>query len=130
MPKTFMLEVGCLVDGAAKVRDQIHCKLLKEQIKAKENGYSDVLYLDSTHKKYLEEVSSCNIYVAKIVFWSISSLHISILFPPLLLLDAQVEECAVLVDEVLDAHEVFCTGTAVVVSPVGSIMILLKHGNT
>ncbi|XP_044470568.1 branched-chain-amino-acid aminotransferase 3, chloroplastic-like [Mangifera indica] len=33
----------------------------------------------------------------------------------------QVEERLVTVDELLDADEVFCTGTAVVVSPVGSI---------
>jgi len=33
---------------------------------AKEKGYSDVLYLDAVHKKYLEEVSSCNIFVVKV----------------------------------------------------------------
>lgn len=33
---------------------------------AKEKGYSDVLYLDSVHKKYLEEVSSCNVFVVKV----------------------------------------------------------------
>lgn len=32
-----------------------------------------------------------------------------------------MEERLVAVDELLDADEVFCTGTAVVVSPVGSI---------
>ena len=34
---------------------------------------------------------------------------------------AQVEERLVSIDDLLDADEVFCTGTAVVVSPVGSI---------
>ena len=33
----------------------------------------------------------------------------------------QVEERAIPVDELVDADEVFCTGTAVVVGPVGSI---------
>jgi branched-chain amino acid aminotransferase len=33
---------------------------------AKEKGYSDVLYLGAVHKKYLEEVSSCNIFVIKV----------------------------------------------------------------
>lgn len=33
----------------------------------------------------------------------------------------QVEERLVEVDELLEADEVFCTGTAVVISPVGSI---------
>lgn len=37
------------------------------------------------------------------------------------LLMMQVEERLVPVEELLDADEVFCTGTAVVVSPVGSI---------
>jgi branched-chain amino acid aminotransferase len=36
----------------------------------------------------------------------------------------QVEERDVSVDELLDADEVFCTGTAVVVSPVGSITFM------
>ncbi|RWW79843.1 hypothetical protein BHE74_00011842 [Ensete ventricosum] len=36
----------------------------------------------------------------------------------------QVEERLVSVEELLDADEVFCTGTAVVVSPVGSITYL------
>lgn len=39
----------------------------------------------------------------------------------------QVEERLVAVDELLDADEVFCTGTAVVVSPVGSITYLGKR---
>lgn len=34
---------------------------------------------------------------------------------------AQVEERLVPVDDLLDADEVFCTGTAVVVAPVGSV---------
>lgn len=39
----------------------------------------------------------------------------------------QVEEHAVDVDELLEADEVFCTGTAVVVSPVGSITYMDKR---
>jgi branched-subunit amino acid aminotransferase/4-amino-4-deoxychorismate lyase len=41
-------------------------KVLMAQKIAKEKGYSDVLYLDAVHKKYLEEVSSCNIFVVKV----------------------------------------------------------------
>lgn len=43
------------------------------------------------------------------------------------LIYVQVEERFVSVDELLDADEVFCTGTAVVVSPVGSITYLGKR---
>jgi branched-subunit amino acid aminotransferase/4-amino-4-deoxychorismate lyase len=39
----------------------------------------------------------------------------------------KVEERAVSVEELLEADEVFCTGTAVVVSPVGSITYLGKR---
>ncbi|KAL4365559.1 hypothetical protein S83_023506 [Arachis hypogaea] len=39
----------------------------------------------------------------------------------------QVEERLVSVDELLDADEVFCTGTAVVVSPVGSVTYLANR---
>ncbi|XXG62809.1 hypothetical protein AAC387_Pa05g1115 [Persea americana] len=39
----------------------------KAQTAAKANGYSDVLYLDSVHKRYLEEVSSCNVFVVKVL---------------------------------------------------------------
>lgn len=33
----------------------------------------------------------------------------------------QVEERVIPVEELMDANEVFCTGTAVVVNPVGSV---------
>ncbi|KAK4797638.1 hypothetical protein SAY86_029964 [Trapa natans] len=42
-----------------------YAAVLKAQSAAKAKGYSDVLYLDCVHKKYLEEVSSCNIFVVK-----------------------------------------------------------------
>ncbi|KAG6524708.1 hypothetical protein ZIOFF_014643 [Zingiber officinale] len=115
-------------------------KVLKAQKKAKENGFSDVLYLDSTHKKYLEEVSSCNIFVVKNKVISTPEVKGTIL-PGITrksIIDValgqgyQVEERAVSVDEVLDADEVFCTGTAVVVTPVGSITFLgrrVEYGN-
>jgi len=48
-------------------------------------------------------------------------------FPTVHLIRVQVEERFVSVDELLEADEVFCTGTAVVVSPVGSITYLGKR---
>ncbi|KAI8534696.1 hypothetical protein RHMOL_Rhmol10G0116800 [Rhododendron molle] len=41
-------------------------KVLKAQTAAKAKGFTDVLYLDCVHKKYLEEVSSCNVFVVKV----------------------------------------------------------------
>ncbi|CAN1289611.1 Branched-chain-amino-acid aminotransferase 2, chloroplastic, partial [Linum perenne] len=87
--------------------------VLKALTKAKSRGFSDVLYLDSVEKKYLEEVSSCNIFILKGKVISTPATRGTIL--------PGVEERLVSVDELLDADEVFCTGTAVVVAPVGSI---------
>ncbi|KAM0848164.1 hypothetical protein ACQ4PT_054556 [Festuca glaucescens] len=43
-----------------------YASVLKAQRNAKEKGYSDVLYLDAVHNKYLEEVSASNIFVVKV----------------------------------------------------------------
>ncbi|KAJ9670406.1 hypothetical protein PVL29_026752 [Vitis rotundifolia] len=43
-----------------------YAAVLKAQSAAKAKGYSDVLYLDCVHKKYLEEVSSCNVFTVKV----------------------------------------------------------------
>jgi branched-chain amino acid aminotransferase len=40
-------------------------QVLRAQMDAKSKGFTDVLYLDSVHKRYLEEVSSCNVFVVK-----------------------------------------------------------------
>ncbi|KAL1354530.1 hypothetical protein HN51_068340 [Arachis hypogaea] len=109
-----------------------YAAVLKAQSVAKAKGYSDVLYLDCVHKKYLEEVSSCNIFVVKGNNISTPAIKGTIL-PGITrksIIDVarsqgfQVEERLVSVDELLDADEVFCTGTAVVVSPVGSVTYL------
>lgn len=57
-----------------------HLQVLQAQSAAKANGYSDVLYLDSIEKRYLEEVSSCNVFVVKV--WQLiiklnDSMHIT-----------------------------------------------------
>lgn len=112
-----------------------YAAVLKAQSAAKAKGYSDVLYLDCVHKKYLEEVSSCNVFTVKGNVISTPSIKGTIL-PGITrksIIDVarsqgfQVEERPVSVDELLDADEVFCTGTAVVVSPVGSITYLGKR---
>nr|CAD1844815.1 unnamed protein product [Ananas comosus var. bracteatus] len=106
-----------------------YASVLKAQKIAKEKGYSDVLYLDSVEKKYLEEVSSCNIFIVKGNVISTPALKGTIL-PGITrksIIDVarghgfEVREQLISVEELLEADEVFCTGTAVVVSPVGSI---------
>ncbi|PWA47538.1 branched-chain amino acid aminotransferase 5 [Artemisia annua] len=112
-----------------------YAAVLKAQGAAKAKGYSDVLYLDSVEKKYLEEVSSCNIFIVKGNTISTPDIKGTIL-PGITrksIIDVardqgfQVFEKPVTVDALLDADEVFCTGTAVVVSPVGSITYLGKR---
>ncbi|KAG2311579.1 hypothetical protein Bca52824_023136 [Brassica carinata] len=106
-----------------------YAAVLKAQAVAKAKGYSDVLYLDCIYKRYLEEVSSCNIFIVKDNVVSTPEIRGTIL-PGITrksIVDVarsqglKVEERNVTVDELLEADEVFCTGTAVVVSPVGSI---------
>ncbi|CAM9002630.1 unnamed protein product [Rhodiola kirilowii] len=106
-----------------------YASVLKAQAAAKAKGYSDVLYLDCVNKKYLEEVSSCNIFVVKGNNISTPAIKGTIL-PGVTrksIVDVarsqgfQVEERSVSVEELIDADEVFCTGTAVVISPVGSV---------
>eukprot|EP00252_Welwitschia_mirabilis_P009653 TRINITY_DN2234_c0_g1_i1.p1 TRINITY_DN2234_c0_g1~~TRINITY_DN2234_c0_g1_i1.p1 ORF type:complete len:473 (-),score=92.73 TRINITY_DN2234_c0_g1_i1:217-1464(-) len=112
-----------------------YASVLRAQSKAKEGGFSDVLYLDAIHKKYLEEVSSCNIFVVKGNNISTPQLHGTIL-PGITrksiievahMRGYEVQERLVSVDELMAADEIFCTGTAVVVSPVGSITYLGKR---
>lgn len=45
---------------------RLYYQVLKAHTAAKAQGFSDVLYLDCVHKKYLEEVSSCNVFVVKV----------------------------------------------------------------
>lgn len=106
-----------------------YAPVLKAITRAKSQGFSDVLYLDSVNKRDLEEVSSCNIFIVKGNVISTPATHGTIL-PGVTrksIIDIArdrgytVEERAINVEELFDAREVFCTGTAVGVAPVGSI---------
>eukprot|EP00798_Chlamydomonas_sp_ICE-L_P012521 gene12521-15737_t len=102
--------------------------VLVTQLAAKKEGFSDVVYLDAKTDTYLEEVSSCNIFVVK---------GKTIRTPPLCgtilpgvtrrsiielatMRGYTVEEVPVSIHEAMEADEVFTTGTAVVVCSVGS----------
>ncbi|GMI82730.1 branched-chain amino acid transferase 2, branched-chain amino acid transaminase 2 [Hibiscus trionum] len=106
-----------------------YAPVLKAIARAKERGFSDVLYLDAVDRKYLEEVSSCNIFIVKGNHISTPATNGTILegVTRKSILEIargqgyQVEERAIPVDDLVDADEVFCTGTAVGVAPVGSI---------
>ncbi|XP_047315471.1 branched-chain amino acid aminotransferase 2, chloroplastic-like isoform X2 [Impatiens glandulifera] len=112
-----------------------YAPVLKAQSVAIAKGFTDVLYLDCVQKKYLEEVSSCNVFVVKDNVIATPTIKGTIL-PGITrksIIDVarnqgfKVEERLVCVEELLNADEVFCTGTAVVVSPVGSVTYLDKR---
>jgi branched-chain amino acid aminotransferase len=103
--------------------------VLPSQLAAKKAGYSDVIYLDAKHDKYLEEVSSCNVFCVKGKKIATPPLQGSIL-PGVTRASVielarargyEVEERSVSVEEAMAADELFTTGTAVVVCSVGSL---------
>ncbi len=108
---------------------------LAAQVKAHDDGYSQVLWLDGVERKYIEEVGAMNIFFkinGKIVTPMLSG---SIL--PGITRNSVIEVCKhwgyeveerrISVDELLAAQkdgtleEVFGTGTAAVISPVGKL---------
>ena len=107
-----------------------YAPVLQTQRAYKGAGFSDVLYLDAVHNKYVEEVSSCNIFalgkdrtvrtprLSGTILPGITRMSVIEL---LLSKGFAVEECALSIEELMDASEVFCTGTAVVLSGVGSV---------
>lgn len=105
------------------------------QVKAHDEGFSQVLWLDGVERKYIEEVGAMNIFFkinGKVIT---PMLNGSIL--PGITRDStialckswgiDVEERRISVDEILEAQkngtleEVFGTGTAAVISPVGKL---------
>ncbi len=108
---------------------------LKAQEEAEKKGYTQVLWLDGVEKKYIEEVGTMNVFFkidGKVITPALngsilagitrdSSLQI------LKSWGVPVEERKLSIQEVYEAHasgkleEVFGTGTAAVISPVGEL---------
>jgi branched-chain amino acid aminotransferase len=120
--------------GDAKVPGNYAAALLPTMI-AHENGYTQVLWLDALHRKYIEEVGSMNICF--IIDGVLVTPHLSGSILPGVTRDAviqlakdwgmPVEERNISIDEVFEAsrkgtlQEAFGMGTAAVISPVGKI---------
>ena len=108
---------------------------LAAQVKAHDDGYSQVLWLDGVERKYIEEVGAMNIFFkidGKIVTPMLNgSILPGITRNSVIALCKQwgmtVEERKVSVDELIAAQkegrleECFGTGTAAVISPVGEL---------
>ena len=104
--------------------------VLVSQREAKASGYADVLYLDASHGMYVEEVSSCNIF-ARVNDRTVVTPPVGETVLPGITRNSvielskragyTVEERKLALSELLSAQEVFTTGTAVQVMPVGSL---------
>lgn len=126
--------------GSAKTGANYAASLRAGEV-AKHDGYSQVLYLDGVHRKYLEEVGTMNLMVR---------IGDEIITPPLggtilpgVTRDSvlhllrswglKASERQISIDDVVDAHkrgeltEVFGTGTAAVISPVGELAYKDMH---
>uniref|UniRef100_A0A2C9U0Y5 Branched-chain-amino-acid aminotransferase n=1 Tax=Manihot esculenta TaxID=3983 RepID=A0A2C9U0Y5_MANES len=106
-----------------------YAMVMKGRAAARASGYHDALYLDAVNNKYLEEISTANIFLLKDKTICTPALGGTIL-PGITresVIDIarrqrfQVEERLVSVEELFNADEVFCTGNAVGLLPVGSI---------
>ncbi|MDO5551192.1 MAG: branched-chain amino acid aminotransferase, partial [Lachnospiraceae bacterium] len=108
---------------------------LASQVKAHDEGYAQVLWLDGVHRKYIEEVGAMNIFFKINGTVVTPALNGSILpgvtrdsaIQLCKLWGVPVEERRISVDEVVktaesgEMEECFGTGTAAVVSPVGEL---------
>ena len=124
--------------GEAKTPGNYAASLLAGE-QAHDAGYTQVLWLDGVHQKYLEEVGSMNIFFViddEIVTPELNgSILPGVTRKSVIELakhwNEKVSERKVSIDELFEAHasgrlkEVFGSGTAAVISPVGQI----KYGD-
>lgn len=101
--------------------------LAARQTKAK--GFNEVIYLDAREDKYIEEVGAANFFCIKgnrLLTPKTGSILPGITRKSILKIAAdkfgmEISEQDVSIEEALSADEVFCAGTAAVVSSIGSI---------
>ncbi len=121
---------------------------LAAQVKAHDEGYSQVLWLDGVERKYIEEVGAMNIFF-KIDGKIVTPMLNGSILPGITRNSVinvckswglTVEERKISVEELIDAQksgkleECFGTGTAAVISPVGKLRykddVMLINNNT
>lgn len=99
--------------------------------KYKSQGFNDCIYLDAREDKYIEEVGSANFFCVKgntLLTPALGSILPGITRQSVMLLAREklgldVRETNVSVEDALSADEAFCTGTAAVVSPIGTLAL-------
>ena len=115
--------------GGFKAIGNYAASLLPQKL-AKKAGFDEVIYLNAANENFVEEVGSANLFILKDNTLVTPALTGSIL-PGITrdsviqiskeILNLEVQERPISVDEVLDADEVFCSGTAVTVTSIGKI---------
>ncbi len=122
--------------GEAKTAGN-YASAMKSQVEAGEKGYAQVLWLDGREQKYIEEVGAMNVFFVingQVVTPALNgSILPGITRKSVLALlrswGVPVEERRVAVSEIIQAaqdgslEEVFGTGTAAVISPVGELFV-------
>lgn len=99
-----------------------------KQVKAQ--GYNECIYLDAREDKYIEEVGAANFFCVKgrtLMTPSLGSILPGITRQSVMTLAREklgmdVRETNISVDEAFSADEAFCTGTAAVISPIGTLV--------
>lgn len=109
---------------------------LKAQDKAEKHGCLQVLWLDGIHRKYVEEVGAMNVFFkisGKLITPALTGSILSGItrmssIELLRKCGYTVEERIISIDEIISAHkngsleEIFGTGTAAVISPIGRLL--------
>lgn len=99
-------------------------------MQAKKEGYDEVIYLNAANEDLVEEVGAANLFAVhgnKIITPRLGGSILpgvtrdSVLTIARELLGLETEERDVTLEEVIAADEVFCSGTAAVVMPIGQI---------
>ncbi|HPF37131.1 MAG TPA: branched-chain amino acid aminotransferase [Phycisphaerae bacterium] len=102
---------------------------MRASVRAKERGYTEVLYLDAKHKKFIDESGPANFFAitkdGQYITPKSESILPSITNKSLITLADEMgmrpERRQIAVDEIFDFAEAGCCGTAAVITPVGSI---------
>lgn len=103
--------------------------------RAKSLGYNGCLYLDARNERMIEEVGAANFFCVidnKLLTPNLGSIlpgvtRDSIIYIARNILGLTVEEREVSIDEALQAQECFCTGTAAVIAPIGTLLFKDKE---
>ena len=115
--------------GGHKVIGNYAASLFPKEL-AKKTGFDDIIYLNAANEKFVEEIGSANLFAIKDKVLMTPSLDGSIL-PGVTrdsvltiareILHMEVRERNTSIKDFTSADEVFLSGTAVVVTPVGKI---------